>query len=151
MDTVNERPLPAKPLTLEVLEVDHVTIKELCTSLGLESTAIRRSRFSGGDLAVLLLTLSPLTVTAISRVILEHIRARRYIEVSCNGITLKGLSEHNTLKALEMCLTEGSDVPSGDQMLLRSERAVELPGEDRSGDSEPAGAEAPRRWWEFWR
>ena len=85
---------------LDALRVQHPADIEL----------VQLHRFDGtSDIIHAIILLSVATLPAVSKVILELIRARKYHKVKYRGTEITGLSEDATLEALAKLLADNDD------------------------------------------
>lgn len=94
-------------IVLEINQEDQKLIEELPAAFPDEVEIVRVARFDGtSDLLQVLITLSPLTLALVAKVIIEMIRSKRYNRVRTNGIEITGFTAKNTIKMLEKLMQE---------------------------------------------
>lgn len=68
----------------------------------LESFELETSSFDGqSEIVTVVLTLAPMVIGLIGKLVTEQIRARRYIKVVYKGVQIQGLSDENATHLIE--------------------------------------------------
>jgi len=89
-------------LMIEIKKTDLDILNDLKATSPDSVKFVKVRHFGGGtELTAAIVTLSTATITIIGKIIIEMIRAKKYIKVKVKGIEISGLSEANALSILE--------------------------------------------------
>jgi len=100
----------ATAISLQVHKQDSAIIEELTANLDVPVTKLETSSFDGqSEIVTLVITIAPMVLTFLGKIITEQIRARKYIKVVYNGVQIQGITEDNAAAILEKIINEGNE------------------------------------------
>lgn len=100
----------ATAISLQVHKQDSAILEELTANLDVPVTKLETSSFDGqSEIVTLVITIAPMVLTFLGKIITEQIRARKYIKVVYNGVQIQGITEDNAVAILEKIINEGNE------------------------------------------
>lgn len=95
-------------ILLELSPTDKAHIEAEIKESTLDAQVLEKKNFNGQtEILEVLIVLSTSALPIIAKLIIERIRSRKHIEVKYKGLTIKGLSEKNTIDILGKLIEKG--------------------------------------------
>ncbi len=94
-------------LSIQVQKDDRDFFDTLNSENSLPYTKLETSSFDGqSEVVTVLLTLTPVVLTFIGKIISEQLRAKKYVKIIHKGVQIQGVDEKNVAKILKGLLDE---------------------------------------------
>ncbi|MFT7405703.1 hypothetical protein [Zhongshania sp.] len=91
-----------KAISIQVQNDDEEILKTFNSEADLDFLKLETSSFDGqSEIVTLLVTLTPMALTFLGKVITEQIKSKRYVKVIYKGVQIQGVNEKNVAKILE--------------------------------------------------
>lgn len=92
----------AQTISVQVQKDDAKFLDAVRNASELESFELETSSFDGqSEIVTVVLTLAPMAIGLIGKLVTEQIRARRYIKIVYKGVQIQGLSDENATHLIE--------------------------------------------------
>jgi hypothetical protein len=92
------------------IQKDDIAFRQRLKEAPGPSHELETSSFDGqSEIVTILLTLTPVVVAFLGKVISEQIKARRYVKVVYRGMQLQGLSDENAIRLIEKLIAKKDD------------------------------------------
>jgi hypothetical protein len=92
----------AQTISVQVQKDDTKFLDAVRNASELESFELETSSFDGqSEIVTVVLTLAPMAIGLIGKLVTEQIRARRYIKIVYKGVQIQGLSDENATHLIE--------------------------------------------------
>ncbi len=89
-------------ISLQVQKDDFDFMNCLSSEKSIRYTALETSSFDGqSEIVTLLITITPMILTFLGKVISEQIKAKKYVKVVYKGVQLQGIDEKNAEKIIK--------------------------------------------------
>lgn len=94
-------------LSMQVQKDDLDFFDQLNSEDSLQYTKLETSSFDGqSEVVTILLTLTPVVLTFLGKIITEQLRAKKYVKIIHKGVQIQGVDEKNAAKILKELLDE---------------------------------------------
>lgn len=94
-------------LSIQVQKDDLDFFDKLKSENSLPYTKLETSSFDGqSEVVTILLTLTPVVLTFLGKIITEQLRAKKYVKIIHKGVQIQGVDEKNAAKILKELLDE---------------------------------------------
>jgi predicted Fe-Mo cluster-binding NifX family protein len=95
------------PITLSVESADTPLLDELVGAPEVQAKPVSRARISGGsELSTVLLTLTPLVLVAVVKILKEKWARNAKVTIEARGVKIKGASPEDVERILKQILAE---------------------------------------------
>lgn len=89
-------------ILLELEPNEKESVETIIKENSLDGEILEKKNFNGQtEILQIIFVLTSASLPIIGKIIIEKIRSKKHIEVKYKGLTIKGLSEENTLKMLK--------------------------------------------------
>jgi hypothetical protein len=91
-----------KAISIQVQHDDEELLKTFNSEPDVDFIKLETSSFDGqSEIVTLLVTLTPMALTFLGKVISEQIKSKRYVKIIYKGVQIQGVNEKNVAKMLE--------------------------------------------------
>ena len=97
-------------ISIQVQKQDSAIIEALTANQDLPVTKLETSSFDGqSEILTLVITITPMLLTFIGKILTEQIRARKYIKVVYKGVQIQGITESSVADILSKVISESNE------------------------------------------
>ena len=97
-------------LSIQIQKSDIDFLKALEQIPEVDFTALQTSSFDGqSEIITLLVTISPLIIAQIGKILSEQLKARRYVKIVYKGTQIQGMTDKDATRVLEMLIKDKND------------------------------------------
>jgi hypothetical protein len=95
-------------IPIQIQKDDANTLDKFESKKDVDSVKLETSSFDGqSEIITLIVTLTPIALTFLGKVITEQIKAKKYVKVIYKGVQIQGVNEKNVAKILKEITSEG--------------------------------------------
>jgi hypothetical protein len=97
-------------ISIQVQKHDRAIIEELTANKDMSVTKLETSSFDGqSEIVTLVITVTPMVLTFLGKILIEQIRARKYVKVVYKGVQIQGINESTVADILAKIIGEGNE------------------------------------------